>query len=194
MAVGLFLFIRDEAGGDLVAWISAQLCNAHKGAAQGRLGRMREALIQPLDAIYSVGRKVLNMALADLLMAAPRTRRYWFETGASMVAIDTLVHNWMHRTGILPRFGAEHSYGPACYGPNGCQAIIERLARRIDARKCNPMYPKIFPRWVQHSIFAFCNEQHANICNGNRIDDTKRCRNRGCFLIDDLCDRVRLRE
>ena len=32
-----------------------------------------------------------------------------------MIAIDTLVHNFLHRTGILPRFNANHVYGAACY-------------------------------------------------------------------------------
>jgi hypothetical protein len=31
-----------------------------------------------------------------------------------MIAIDTLVHNWLHRTGILHRFEADHAYGMAC--------------------------------------------------------------------------------
>jgi hypothetical protein len=70
---------------------------------------MRESLIGPLQNTFGLGRKVLSMALADLLMAAPRTKRHWFETGASLIAIDTLVHNWLHRTGILRRFKAQHT-------------------------------------------------------------------------------------
>jgi hypothetical protein len=36
-----------------------------------------------------------------------------------MIAIDTLVHNFLHRTGILHRFGADHAYGSACYRRGG---------------------------------------------------------------------------
>jgi hypothetical protein len=64
-------------------------------------------------------RKVLSMALADLLLGADPNRERWVTTGASMIAVDTLVHNWLHRTGILRRLGAEHAYGPACYSCSG---------------------------------------------------------------------------
>jgi hypothetical protein len=33
------------------------------------------------------------MALADLLLGAAPNRERWMMTGASMVAVDTLVHN-----------------------------------------------------------------------------------------------------
>jgi hypothetical protein len=41
-----------------------------------------------------------------------------------MIAIDTLVHNFLHRTGILERLGAGHPYGLGCYQPNGCADIM----------------------------------------------------------------------
>jgi hypothetical protein len=47
--------------------------------------------------------------------------------GASMITIDTLVHNFLHRTGILHRLDAEHTYGMACYRPGGCASVIEAL-------------------------------------------------------------------
>ena len=191
MAVGLFLLIRDEMKGDLVEWIDARLREARAGSARDRQKRMRESLIRPLDAIYSVGRKVLNMALADLLMAAPESKQHWFETGISFVAVDSLVHNAMHRMGLLKRLDAEHNYGPACHGPKGCQGIIERVATRIDASKCNPAYPKTFGRWVQHALWRYGSETGLRICNSNAIDDAKRCRNIGCFLFK-LCGRVSL--
>ena len=48
------------------------------------------------------------MALASLLMGAGATRPGWFEVGASFVVVDTLVHNFLHRTGILNRLEADH--------------------------------------------------------------------------------------
>jgi hypothetical protein len=190
-AYSLFLFMRDVADGDLVSWIDDRLLAAIKGAQDGRLSRLREALIGPLRCIYGISDKVLAMTLSDLLIAAPRGRSVWFETGVSMVAVDTLVHNWLHRTGIIRRFDSQHAYGPACYRPNGCADIITQIASRIDARQANSKYPAIFPRYVQHAIWRYCAQLELDVCNGNRIDDRKRCRNRGCPLFH-LCDRVAL--
>ena len=64
------------------------------------------------------------MALSDLLLGADPKRERWIYTGAHLIVIDTLVHNWMHRTGILAELGAEHAYGPPCYRPGGCAQII----------------------------------------------------------------------
>jgi hypothetical protein len=52
-----------------------------------------------------------------------------------MIAIDTLVHAFLHRTGVLRRADAEHPYGPQCYAPNGCSGIIAAFAQTIDARQ-----------------------------------------------------------
>ncbi len=191
-ATALYLFIRDVANGDLVNWIDNQFRRASVGANTSRPSRMRDALIEPLCHVVGISRKVTNMAMSDLLMAAPRTKRHWFETGVSMIAIDTLVHNFLHRTGILRRFNAQHSYGPACYRPNGgCAEIITQIATRIDARQTNSKYPATFPRFVQHAIWRYCAQLELDVCNGNWIDGRKRCRNRGCPLFH-LCDRVAL--
>jgi hypothetical protein len=78
------------------------------------------ALIGPLKEIYGVSDKVLMMALSQLFLGASRHRRRWLEVGGSMIAVDTLVHNFLHRTGILAGFRADHAYGVACYRPGGC--------------------------------------------------------------------------
>ena len=65
------------------------------------------------------------MTLSCILLAAPKRLHLWHEVGASMIAIDTLVHNFLVRTGILARFEADHSYGAACYQAGGCADIIE---------------------------------------------------------------------
>jgi hypothetical protein len=127
------------------------------------------------------------VALSNLLLGAP-LRRGWADVGASMIAVDTLVHNFLHRTGILHRFRANHAYGPACYRPGGCAEIIEAVAQRIDARELNPRYPRTFPRFVQRAIWEYCAQQGRDICNGNRIDDRKRCTNKECSLHS-ICDR-----
>src|SRR6266487_743450 len=148
-AYSLYLFIRDIAEGDLIGWIDQRLQAANNPAGPDRLARLRDAVIAPLREIYGVSDKVLTMALSSILLGAPKKLRLWREVGASMIAIDTLVHNFLHRTGILHRFDADHAYGSACYRPGGCAEIIETVTGRIDASAFNPTFPAIFPRFVQ---------------------------------------------
>ncbi len=187
----LFMFIRDVADGDFVGWIDDQLHDSSKGSIRRREMRMRSALVEPLRNLFGVSDKVLNMTLAWLLISAPPSKPLWLATGVNMIAVDTLVHNFLHRSGILGRFKAEHQYGPACYQPEGCADVITRVASQIDARECNPNYPKLFPRWVQHAIWRYCAQLEMGICNGNEIDDRFRCGSKGCPLFH-LCDRVAL--
>ena len=185
---GLFLFIRDIANGDLVRWIDGRIEEACEGSVRGRSLRMRKALIEPLGNLPGVGAKVLNMTLASLLIAAPPNKHIWLEAGVGMIAVDSLVHAFLHRTGLLQRFNAEHVYGASCYEPNGCAELIERIAEHIKAREFNPHYPRFFPRFVQHSIWRYCAQSELNICNGNKIDDRYPCENMGCPLFI-RCDR-----
>ena len=127
MAYSLFLFIRDIADGDLVGWIDRQFQDADDPASPNRLARLREALVGPLRQVYGVSDKVLTMTLSCVLMAAPKHLHRWQQVGASMIAIDTLVHNFLVRTGILARFAADHSYGAAVH-------LIERWASAQEAR------------------------------------------------------------
>ncbi|WP_338834097.1 hypothetical protein [Bradyrhizobium septentrionale] len=190
----LFLFIRDVAGGNLVEWIDQTLDQASlNGTARYRVSRMRRALIDPLRNVFGVSDKLLNMALADILMAAPSNKLTWLEAGSGMIAIDTLVHNFLLRTGIQRRLGVQHRFGPACYGTGGCADIIARIAPRIDASQYNPGYPRIFPRFVQHALWRWCAQLELGICNGNNIDDRFRCDNKGCPLFH-RCERVVLND
>jgi hypothetical protein len=191
LAYSLYLFIRDIADGDLVGWIDQRLQAANSPAGPDRLARMRAALIDPLRHIYGVSDKVLTMALSGLLLGAPRKLRRWPEVGASMIAVDTLVHNFLHRTGILHRFGAAHPYGAACYRPGGCAQVVEAVAARIDACAFNPAFPAVFPRFVQHAMWRYCAQTELDICNGNRIDDRKSCANVYC-QVRNICDRTSL--
>lgn len=181
-AHSLFLFVRDLAGGDLVRWIDGQL-EAAVAASKTQLEATRqEVLLGPLRHIYGVSDKVLTMALSTLLIGVRDQRPVWFETGKAMIAIDTLVHNFLHRTGILQDCGIPHNYGAACYAPGGCAEIIRTIAGRIDARTFNPKFPARFPRFVQHAIWRFCAADGLNLCNGNRIDDRKPCQITYCYL------------
>jgi hypothetical protein len=192
-AYSLFLFIRDFCAGDLVGWIDDQLAAADSlSRGPERLAHMRAALLGPLSNVYGISEKVLSMALANFLLGSDPNRKQWVETGASMIVIDTLMHNFLHRTGVLRRAHAEHSYGAPCYAAGGCVDIIDGLTQRIDAREFNPDFPAYFPRFVQHAIWRFCAQEAADVCNGNRIDDRHRCQNGHCPSFG-ICDRIALR-
>jgi hypothetical protein len=191
MAYSLFLFMRDVAENDFVGWIDSQLAAANSQSPD-RLPVLREALMGPLRNVYGVADKVLAMALSSLLLGAGKQRPLWVEVGATFVAVDTLVHNFLHRTGILRRFSADHPYGDRCYQPGGCAGIIGLLAANIDARQFNPAFPSAFLRFMQSAIWRYCAENGLNVCNGNRIDDDTRCDNRHCQLFR-CCDRIALR-
>jgi hypothetical protein len=185
-AYSLFLFIRDLGDGDLVAWIDRRLAEADDPEDPDRAVRMGEALVGPLRQVYGVSDKLLTMSLSGFLLASQRPR--WTEAAAHMIAIDTLVHNFLHRTGILDRLGASHRYGLACYRPGGCAEIIRSVSAAIDARQFNRSFPPVFPRFVQLAIWRYCAQSGFDVCNGNRIDDRQACQNQYCRLYW-RCDR-----
>jgi hypothetical protein len=191
MAYSLFLFIRDVADGDFVDWIDRQLAAANSQSPD-RLSALREAIIGPLRNVYGVGDKVLAMAMSSLLLSAGPQRPLWRQVGLSLVAVDTLVHNFLHRTGVLQRLNAEHAYGVACYRAGGCADIITMLAASIDVRQFNPAFPQTFPRFVQNAVWRYCAGNGLDVCNGNRIDDDSHCDNQHCQLFA-RCDRIALR-
>jgi hypothetical protein len=191
-AYSLYLFVRDIAGGDLIGWIDGQLEAAVGSPVADLAAGTQEALIGPLRNVYGVSDKVLTMALSSLLMGARGQRPVWFETGKAMIAIDTLVHNFLHRTGILHACGTAHQYGVGCYAQGGCADIIKNLSKLIDARAFNRHFPRDFPRFVQHAIWRFCAADGLDLCNGNRIDDRKPCQISYCQLFG-ICDRKQLK-
>jgi hypothetical protein len=191
-AYSLFLFIRDVAANDLVGWIDARLAEADEPSAPDRLARLRRALLSPLGEVYGVSDKVLSMTLSSLLLGAGQGRQRWVEVGGSMIAVDTLVHNFLHRAGILHRLDAGHPYGPACYQRTGCVGVLQAISQRIDARTFNPEFPTIFPRFVQLAVWRYCSQLGLNVRNGNRIDDRGSCANVYCRLYPQ-CDRISLR-
>jgi hypothetical protein len=190
MSYSLFLFVRDIADGNFVAWLDQQF-SAVNSQSPDRHDELREAVIGPLRNVYGVADKVLAVALSPLLMAAGKRKPLWFEVGASLIAVDTLVHNFLHRTGILQRFCAEHPYGVSCYRPGGCATIVRLIATHIDAREFNLAFPATFPRFVQNAIWRYCAQSGRDVCNGNRIKDTSRCDNGNCQLFRH-CDRIAL--
>jgi len=191
-AYSLFLFMRDVANGDFVGWVDQRLADADLAPAPDRAAWLRQALVEPLAHVHGVSNKVLSMALAGLLLAGDQRRVLWTETGAVMIAVDTLVHNFLHRTGILGQLGPDHPYGPGCYASDGCCEILERIAATINARRFNPAFPAYFPRFVQYAVWQFCAEDGLDECNGRQIDDRNRCGRRQCPVFRQ-CDRIPLK-
>jgi hypothetical protein len=136
-AYSLFLFVRDITRGDLVGWVDSQLENATGSSIADLEAARQEVLIGPLRNVYGISDKVLTMALSSLLIGTRSKRSIWFETGKAMMAIDTLVHNFLYRTGILETCGLPHAYGAACYARGGCAEIIRLVAIQIDCRSFN---------------------------------------------------------
>jgi hypothetical protein len=183
-AVGLYLFLRDVCGGDCIGWIDDHLSRSKEPNAA--------PIIDALRHIHGASDKVLSLALVVLLLGGRPGDAIWQVAGARLIVIDTLVHNWLHRTGILDDLNARHSYGPRCYAPSGCADIIRRAAISIDARRYGAENPVLFPRLIQSAIWRFCAADAFDICNGNRIDDRQRCDGHGCPIAHD-CGRVTLR-
>jgi hypothetical protein len=192
IAYSLYLFIRDVADGDLVAWIDERLDHGDSSNSSDPLARVRVALIEPLRNVYGISDKVLAMALSGILIGAADVRPEWLAAGVHLIAVDTLVHNFLHRTGILARLEAPHPYGPGCYRPGGCADIVRLVASQIDAQQFNSGFPQVFPRFVQLAIWRYCSQQGFDVCNGNRLDDRQRCQNRHCRLYR-ICDRICLK-
>lgn len=189
-AIAFWLFVRDICDDDLVGWIDDRLVAADLGPdAPGRGAKMRAALLEPLTDIVGTGAKIWSMILAELLLGGDPERERWTTAGASFVAVDSLVHAFLGRTGCLRRLNAEHLYGPRCYGPGGCAELIAALAQRIDAREFNVDYPTVFPRWVQFSIWWFCAADGWSLCHGLNIDHRVGCQQRFCPCFA-ACDRL----
>lgn len=191
-AFSLFLFLRDICDDDIVGWIDHRLETAASDRSPPRLYRPYDALLGPMRNIHGVSDKVLSMALSTLLLGGDPRREHWVATGARMIAVDTLVHNFLHRSGLIDQLGARHRYGPACYADHGCADVIDTLAETIDASLIDAAYPSFFPRLIQFAIWHFCAEGGLNICNGNRIDDRRPCREVFC-AAGRTCARIALR-
>lgn len=187
LAYSLYFFMRDVANRDFFGWLDQRVSHALEG---GYLA-IEEHLIAPMRSVFGISDKVISMALSELLLASDLPA--WRQLGAEFIVIDRLVHNFLHRSGILRRHKCEHLYGRSCYAENGCAKLLLSLSRGIDTRRFHNSFLQPFPRFVQLAIWRFCAASGENICNGNKIDDAKRCQNEGCNL-QSFCERVSLRK
>jgi hypothetical protein len=167
MAFSLYFFLRDVCRRDFYTYLTE-----HFGQAGGAINDLLETFIKKVTAIVNVGPKLAHMALSCLFLTAYPGWDYR-RVGAQMIAVDTLVHNFLHRTGMLDSYQLDHPYGPRCHTQAGCLGVIHDLAIRIDCREFNPTLPPHFPRFIQYYIWAYCGQSGENICNGNKCKPGK---------------------
>jgi hypothetical protein len=173
MVFSLYFFLRDVCQNDFYRFVEAQFDQGKQVKAQV------EDFIQTFSQVYNVGPKLIDMAFSHLFFTQYPGWDYR-RVGAEMVAIDTLVHNFLARSGTLDEYKKPHKYGLACHTQKGCVGVIEEIAQEIDCRKYNPNYPAYFPRLVQLYIWGYCALNGENICNGNKCKDGKP--NKECDL------------
>jgi hypothetical protein len=68
------------------------------------------ALIKPLSQVHGLSSKLWSMSLATLLLGLDNKRTLWRDVGGDMIAVDSLVHGFLTRSGILRGLNAEHPY------------------------------------------------------------------------------------
>lgn len=186
-AFSLYFFMRDVASGDLISFIDRQVDSISRTASPREV---HQSLIPEWNGIFGISDKVISMSLATLLLSAPIQKKEWKHVGGSLIVIDRLVHNFLHRTGLARLFGRAHLYGPSCYQRDGCFDVVERLSMLVDVRRFDARFSSYFPRFVQLAIWRYA--APFDICNGNRINDRKRCEVRDCYLTGD-CQRIALK-
>jgi len=132
------------------------------------------------------------MALFELLLAGDAKQPTWIEAGTVMIAIDTLVHNFPHRTGILGLLGADHPYGAGCYRLGGLRRHHRRISEPIDAEGSTPPSGPTSRGSCSSPFGDFAPKPGLNRCNGRRIDDRARCEQADCPVFE-KCGRVPLK-
>ena len=180
MAYSLYLFVRDVANGDLVEWIDDRVAQAVKLTNPDRVN----VLIEPLRNVYGISDKVLALGLSDILIGAAGVRPAWLEVGVQLIAVDTLVHNFLHRTGILQSVQGSASlrrkllparrlcrYHPNNRQPHRRPAVQPGLPQRLS------------PVRAARRSGGIAARTGLDICNGNRLDDRHRCQNRHCQAV-----------
>jgi len=189
LAFALYYFLRDRCDRDLVGFLDRLFVTVDLQQLDDPLAAKRDALIKAVSEIFAVSDKLIAMTFATFLIGADPDRADWVAVGQSLVAVDSLVHNVLHRTGILAAFGLSHPYGDRCYTANGCTGILVELSARIDARTINPAFPANFPRLIQYALWQFAAESRRNICNGRQIDDRFGCTSLTC-PVGETCSRL----
>ncbi len=157
----------------LVAWARSKLKRGdpRSGAA---------AMVEDLKSLPGVSDKVASMIASDIAIGLSARRPALFASGASVVVVDSLVHNLLLRSGAILAEGKPHTFGSACYATDGCRDLIVRFSETIDARRYNSAWPQTAPRMLQHALWRFCAGNEFNVCNGNQIHAGTKCKTSIC--------------
>jgi hypothetical protein len=177
MAFSLYFFLRDVCQGDFYTYTKEHFSQYRP--TDGTITELLDGFIKKVTTIANVGPKLAHMALSGLFLTRYSGWDYR-HMGLHMIAVDSLVHNFLHRTGILDSYQLQHAYGPRCHSETGCMKVVQELANHIDCREFNPILPAHFPRFIQYHIWAYCAKDGENICNLNQCKPGKP--NPGCVL------------
>lgn len=176
-AYSLYYFLRDTCQGDFGGWIDQQIAAAKTSAGTENWDPLaRRLLIEGLSTVDGIASKLANMVLTDLLIGGRPKDEDWFALGTRMITIDSLVHKMFERTGILTAFKQPHAYGPECYGPKGCEAILRRVAGMMEEANTLPS-AEANAMSVQKAIWRFCAADQLSLCNAASVGKGSKCQN-----------------
>lgn len=115
MVFSLYFFLRDVCQNDFYRFIQTHFDKGKQAKSQV------QDFIQTFSQVYNVGPKLIDMAFSHIYFTQYPGWDYR-RVGAEMVAIDTLVYNFLSRTGTLDEYKKPHKYGPACHTQKGREA------------------------------------------------------------------------
>ena len=99
VAIGLFVATIGFSIGldaDIFRDVAAKASGAgSRFHAPDPLSQARIGLIEPMRNVYGVADKILAMAMSGILIGAADVRPSWLEVGVQLIAVDTLVHNFL---------------------------------------------------------------------------------------------------
>lgn len=149
------------------------------------------AMVEDLKRLPGVSDKVASMIASDVAIGLSTGSDALLRAGASLIVVDSLVHNMLQRTGAILAVGKPHAFGSGCYALGGCHELIVSFSETIDAHTYNPAWPRLAPRMLQHALWRFCAGSELNICNGNQIPAGRKCES-GCCPAANHCARLAL--
>lgn len=173
LAVALAYWVEDWPERSLRGWVNAQ----SRAGADTFAG---QAMVDDLKRLPGLSDKVASMIASDIAIGLSVRRPALLASGASIVVIDSLVHNLLMRTGAITSAGKPHAFGSGCYASGGCSDLIVRFSETVDARSYNSAWPRLAPRMLQHALWRFCAGNEFNVCNGNQIHAGRKCESECC--------------
>ena len=177
-AYSLFLFIRDLADHDLIGWINASWRPPTVPLARTGCLQWRRPDRAAAGGIGCLGQGPRH---GPVQPAARRSEEHglWIEVGGSMIAIDTLVHDFLHPTGVSRSVQGEAPVRVGLLSTRPLLGYHSIVAEHIDARQFNPAFPQLFPG-SSSTRFGSSSAGRPDVCTGDRINVARRCSNMDC--------------